>query len=77
VAQMAEYIETSNTSPADFVAAWKKLEPYRVAVPVDTDLLTAEFLFSNFKIAFGNLGGASEYSSAGRHRRIATQSPAQ
>ena len=55
VGQMAEYIETSNTSPADFVAAWKKLEPYRVAVPVDTDLLTAEFLFSNFKIALAIL----------------------
>jgi hypothetical protein len=55
VSQMAGYIATSNTNPADFVAAWKKLEPYRVAVPVDTDLLTAEFLFSNFRIALAIL----------------------
>jgi hypothetical protein len=51
VRQMDAYMDSTQTSPADFIVAWKKLEPYRVAVPVDTDLLTAEFLFSNFKIA--------------------------
>ncbi len=48
-------MDSTHTSPADFITAWKKLEPYRVAVPVDTDLLTAEFLFSNFKIALAIL----------------------
>jgi len=48
-------MDSTHTSPADFIAAWKKLEPYRVAVPVDTDSLTAEFLFSNFKIALAIL----------------------
>jgi hypothetical protein len=55
VRQMDAYMDSTHTSPADFIAAWKKLEPYRVAVPVDTDLLTAEFLFSNFKIALAIL----------------------
>jgi hypothetical protein len=55
VCQMDAYISSTNTSPRDFVAAWKKLEPYRVAVPVDTDLLTADFLFSNFRIALAIL----------------------
>ncbi len=55
VQQMDSYMGATQTSPADFIAAWKKLEPYRVAVPVDTDVLTAEFLFSNFKIALAIL----------------------
>jgi hypothetical protein len=55
VRQMDAYMDSTHTSPADFIAAWKKLEPYRVAVPVDTDVLTAEFLFSNFKIALAIL----------------------
>jgi hypothetical protein len=55
VGQMDAYMDSTHTSPADFITAWKKLEPYRVAVPVDTDGLTAEFLFSNFKIALAIL----------------------
>ena len=51
VRQMDEYMASTHTSPRDFIAAWKKLEPYRVAVPLGTDDLTASFLFSNFKIA--------------------------
>jgi hypothetical protein len=51
VAQMEAYLRATGTSPFDFVTAWKKLEPYRVAVPVQTDSLSSEFLFSNFKVA--------------------------
>lgn len=55
VGQMDSYMASTRTTPGDFVAAWKKLEPYRVAVPLDTDELTADFLFSNFKIALAIL----------------------
>ena len=55
VSQMEGYIDSTHTSPRDFVAAWKKLEPYRVAVPVETDPLTAQLLFSSFKIALAIL----------------------
>ena len=55
VAQMEAYIASTQTSPHDFVVAWKKLEPYRVAVPVDSDTLTSDFLFSNFRIALAIL----------------------
>lgn len=55
VNQMEGYIDSTHTSPRDFVAAWKKLEPYRVAVPVETDPLTAQLLFSSFKIALAIL----------------------
>jgi len=55
VGQMEGYIESTHTSPRDFVSAWKKLEPYRVAVPVETDPVTAQLLFSSFKIALAIL----------------------
>ena len=51
VNQMEAYIQSSRTRPADFVTAWQRLEPYRVAIPVRTDPFSAELLFSNFRIA--------------------------
>jgi hypothetical protein len=55
VRQVEEYMGTTETNPCDFVTAWKRLEPYRVTVPVETDSLSAEFLFSNLKIALAIL----------------------
>jgi len=55
VHQMEAYMQSTCTSPSDFLTAWKKLEPYRVAVPVETDPLSAQFLFSSFKIALAIL----------------------
>ncbi len=55
VGQMEEYISSTHTSPRSFVTAWRKLEPYRVAVPVETDPVVAHFLFSSFKIALAVL----------------------
>jgi hypothetical protein len=57
VGQLEEYIQATRTQILDFIAAWKKLEPYRVAVPVEADPLAAEFLFSNFKVALAILEG--------------------
>jgi hypothetical protein len=51
VSQMEGYMASSQSRPQDFVAVWKGLEPYRVAVPIETDPFSAEFLFSNFKVA--------------------------
>ena len=55
VGRMEAYMSSTHTGLAEFLAAWIKLEPYRVAVPVETDPLSAEFLFSNFKIALAIL----------------------
>lgn len=55
VAQMKGYMASTHTSATDFLAAWRGLEPYRVAVPVETDPLSAQFLFSSFKIALAIL----------------------
>lgn len=55
VCQMEAYMDSTRTSPSDFLTAWRKLEPYRVAVPVESDPLSAQFLFSSFKIALAIL----------------------
>jgi hypothetical protein len=55
VDQLDAYMASTHTSPADFVTAWKGLEPYRVAVPVESDPLSAQLLFSSFKIALAIL----------------------
>src|SRR3984957_4099450 len=57
VDQLQEYMASTHTKPSDFLAAWQRLEPYRVAVPVETDSLSTELLFSNLKIALAILGG--------------------
>jgi hypothetical protein len=55
VAQLEAYLKSTHTYPADFINAWKGLEPYRVTVPVDADPLAADFLFSNLRIALAIL----------------------
>lgn len=55
VSQVEGYMATTHTSPAEFIAVWKGLEPYRVAVPVESDHLSTEFLFSNLKVSLAIL----------------------
>jgi hypothetical protein len=51
VVQMLEYMKSSRAASSDFISAWKDLEPYRAAVPVRTEQFSAQFLFSNLRIA--------------------------
>lgn len=51
VRQMEEYVKSTHASVKDFIVTWRELQPYRVAVPVGTDSLSSEFVFSNLKIA--------------------------
>jgi hypothetical protein len=55
VLQVEGYQASTHTNLAEFITAWRKLEPYRVAIPVESDPLSAEFLFSNLKIALAIL----------------------
>jgi hypothetical protein len=55
VNQLGAYMESTHTHPSDFITAWKRLEPYRVAIPVESEPLSMEFLFSNLKIALAIL----------------------
>jgi hypothetical protein len=49
--QLQVYAESTGALTSAFITAWKELQPYRVAVPVGTDPLAADFVFSNLKLA--------------------------
>lgn len=51
VQQLQAYAESTGAIVSNFVRTWRELEPYRVAVPVGTDPLAADLVFSNLKIA--------------------------
>ena len=55
VEQMDAYIVSTHTTREEFIASWSKLEPFRVAIPVDSDPVLAEFLFSNLRVALAIL----------------------
>jgi hypothetical protein len=55
VLQLEEYMRSARIDAAEFFKSWNKLEPYRVAVPVDTDPLAADFLYCNLKTALAIL----------------------
>ena len=55
VGQIEGYVDSTHTARGDFIAAWQGLEPYRVAVPVETDPVSAELFFSNLKVALAIL----------------------
>jgi hypothetical protein len=55
VGQLEGYMNSVHPNARTFISAWRKLEPYRVAVPVETDPLAAEFLFANIRTALAIL----------------------
>jgi hypothetical protein len=55
VAQLHDYMQSTTSDPTEFLAAWKGLRPYQVAVPAETDPLAAKFLFSNLNVALAIL----------------------
>lgn|SRR5215831_2306874 len=55
VGQIEGYIETGHLGLRNFLAAWQKIEPFRVILPMETDPLAAEFLFSNLRTALAIL----------------------
>jgi hypothetical protein len=55
VAQLEGYSNSAHAAPADFIAAWQGLEPYRVSVPAETNPVSAGFFFSNLRVALAIL----------------------
>lgn len=55
VEHLEAYMDSTHTARGDFIAAWQGLEPYRVAVPVETDPVSGELFFSNLKVALAVL----------------------
>jgi hypothetical protein len=55
VSQIEAYMRSIDLTTETFISAWKKLEPYRVAVPVESDPLATEFFFANLRTALAIL----------------------
>ena len=53
--EIQQYMKSSREEPAAFLNAWQKLEPYRVAIPMQVDPTIAELFVSNVKIALAIL----------------------
>jgi hypothetical protein len=51
VSELESYVNSSQQSREDVLRAWQKLEPYRVALPVDVNVAVAQLFVSNVKIA--------------------------
>jgi hypothetical protein len=55
VGQMEKYIRSARTNPAELISAWRKLEPYRVTVPIESGAIPLALLLANFRIALAIL----------------------
>ena len=55
VAEVELYIKSSRQSREEVLQVWQKLEPYRVALPVDVNAAVAQLFVSNVKLALAIL----------------------
>lgn len=55
VAEVELYINSSRQSREEVLQVWQKLEPYRVALPVDVNPAVAQLFVSNVKLALAIL----------------------
>ena len=51
VEQLQTYLDCSHESAADILRIWQKLEPYRVAIPVEVNPAVARLFVSNIRLA--------------------------
>jgi hypothetical protein len=51
VDQLQLYLRSVGAEPGEIVRVWEKLQPYRVAIPMDSDALTAALFSANVKLA--------------------------
>ncbi len=65
VQQLESFLRVALVPPTAILEVWKKLEPYRVAIPLDCDPLLAELFFSNIRIALAILETRRAESLAG------------
>jgi hypothetical protein len=50
VGELEVYIRSSAESPEELLRTWRTLQPYRVAIPLEVDVMAAELLLSNLKL---------------------------
>lgn len=55
VRQMQIYFESSHEAQADLLRAWRRLEPYRIVVPLGVNATAVALYISNVKLALAVL----------------------
>jgi hypothetical protein len=51
VEELELYLNCSHERPADVLRIWQKLEPYRIAIPVEVNPAVARLFLSNVRLA--------------------------
>jgi len=65
VQQLDVYMKSSHVLPSEFLELWRKLEPYRITVPLDCDPLSVELFFSNIRTAVAILEARQQADQEG------------
>jgi hypothetical protein len=55
VGELDLYVNSSRQNREEVIQVWQKLEPYRVALPVNVDVVVARLFVSNVKLALAIL----------------------
>jgi hypothetical protein len=55
VGELDLYVSSSRQNRDEVLQVWQKLEPYRVALPVNVDVVAAQLFVSNIKLALAIL----------------------
>ena len=55
VGELKIYLQSSRESPLEVLRAWQKLEPYRIAVPMEVNPTVARLFLSNIRLALAIL----------------------
>jgi hypothetical protein len=51
VRELEVYLHSSHEPPADVLRTWQKLEPYRIAIPLEINPVVARLFLSNVRLA--------------------------
>ncbi len=51
VDELDQYVRVSREQPSGLMRAWQQLEPYRVAIPMETDPTMVRLFLSNIRLA--------------------------
>jgi hypothetical protein len=65
VQEVELYLSSSRQSRDEVLQVWQKLEPYRVALPVDVNVAIAQLFVSNTKLALAILRRRQEQGAMG------------
>ena len=65
VGELETYLQASHEAAGDFIATWQELEPYRIAIPKETDAAQVQLFLSNVRIGLEILRCRQEENRTG------------